>query len=99
MSIVNTEMKKISNNILALVNLGCIKLFDINSRVITNSIKIFKDENSLNIIKCIYPSYDKLLVYHYDKDNTKHHFAKYKIEGNNLIFEQENSQFKWNQAL
>ena len=93
MSIVNTEMKKISNNILALVNLGCIKLFDINSRIITNSIDIFIDENSLHTIKCIYPSYDKLLVY-YDKDNKKHHFAKYKIEGNNLIFEQENSRFK-----
>ena len=63
MSIVITEMKKISNNILALVNLGCIKLFDINSRVITNSIDIFIDENSLHTIKCIYPSYDKLLVY------------------------------------
>ena len=74
-------------------------MFYINSRVIINSIDIFKDENFLHTIKCIYPSYDKLLVYHYDKDNKKHHFAKYKIEGNNLIFEQENSQFKWNQAL
>ena len=69
-------------------------MFDINSRVITNSIDIFKDENSLHTIKCIYPSYDKLLVYHYYKDNKKHHFDKFKIEGNNLIFEQENSQFK-----
>ena len=99
MSIVITDMKNISNNILALVNLGCIKLFDINSRVITNFIDIFKDENSLHTIKCIYPSYDKLLVYHYDKDNKKHHFAKYKIEENNLIFEQENSRFKMESSI
>jgi antitoxin component YwqK of YwqJK toxin-antitoxin module len=74
-------------------------LFYINSRVIINSIDIFKDENFLHTIKCIYPSYDKLLVYHYDKDNKKHHFAKYKIEGNNLIFEQENSRFKMESSI